>query len=990
MSVLESADREQRLERELAEARACLENQKKLLSAGRIIAAIATELGELEPLELDAGIARALSTFGAQMRMERAFVALFSRDRQKVDLAHEWSRDGLDRQAGWLRDVPVDHCGHCVHEILRGAAVPVDRMDDLPEAAAAERALFEQRGFRSFLLVPIVQRSQTLGVLGLATVSHEHPWLDSEVMLVRLLADIFAGALTRRRVSSDWSKFVDCLRGLGADSRTNIDQLTALAGEILGGASALYNRLSEGRLCSWGQWCTPPEFPDSDAPEGHVCNEVIERARDEVVVLRDLASTPFATSDRNVARYGLQTYVGRGVAIKGEYVGALCVVFTRDYAPRREELVLFSAIADAVAVEEVRKRAQEELARSVAVLAATLESTADGILITDAKGGVLGYNRRYHEVWGTPRELQDDLPENLQLRLRQVKDPFAMASRILELNEHLDLHDFSRLDLLDGRVFERHSLPLLLDGKPIGRVWSVRDVSERARIEASHALLATAVEQAGEAVLITDDGGVVQYVNPAFERMTGWSLELLRQRTPRVLKSGRHDDAIYRALWSTISTGATWSGVLVNRRADGSLFKAAEVIAPVRRPDGRIANYVGILRDVTREEQLEEEVRQAQKMEAVGRLAGGIAHDFNNLLTAIIGSTDLVLAEVAAEEPHREELTEIRRAADRAATLTRQLLAFSRRQVLLPRVLDPSEILQGMIKMLGRLIPERVTVRAALDPAAGRILADPGQIEQVVLNLALNARDAMPRGGELLLATESVELPRTALIGDVAMPPGRYVRLRVTDTGDGMDASTLAHIFEPFFTTKERGEGTGLGLATVYGIVRQSGGAIEVESHPARGTEFRILFPRVEAPERTSSAPPPGSTRSQPGRTLLLAEDEPGVRKVAARILRGAGYFVLEAADGQQALEVAAGYPGSIHALVTDVVMPKLSGPDLARKLLEFRPDTVVLFTSGHLDASVDGEELPVGAAFLPKPFTSVSLRLAVRDLLDATSSSRP
>jgi CheY-like chemotaxis protein len=287
-----------------------------------------------------------------------------------------------------------------------------------------------------------------------------------------------------------------------------------------------------------------------------------------------------------------------------------------------------------------------------------------------------------------------------------------------------------------------------------------------------------------------------------------------------------------------------------------------------------------------------------------------------------------------------------------------------------------------MEKMLKRLIPESVAMRTALQGALWPIKADRGQLEQVVLNLSLNARDAMPDEGRLELTTENVTLERATLVGHDAMPPGRYVRLSVSDDGLGMDAATLTRIFEPFFTTKGVGKGTGLGLATVYGIVRQSGGAIEVESRPLAGTTFRLLFPASNEVERPAPAAGPPVPKAQAAQTLLLAEDEPGVRNVAAKALRGQGYLVLEAADGVEALELAQAHGAKIDALVTDVVMPRMGGPELVRRLCAERPLLPVLFMSGHVDASVSGRELPTGAAFLPKPFAPEALRRAVHDLL--------
>jgi signal transduction histidine kinase len=379
--------------------------------------------------------------------------------------------------------------------------------------------------------------------------------------------------------------------------------------------------------------------------------------------------------------------------------------------------------------------------------------------------------------------------------------------------------------------------------------------------------------------------------------------------------------------------------------------------------------------------QLESEMRQAQKMEAVGQLAGGVAHDFNNLLTAIIGYTDVILYELHDEEPLREEVHEIRRAADRAATLTKQLLAFSRRQVLQPKVLDLNVVLRGTEKLLRRLIGANVDVHTELSPSLPSVKADPGQIEQVIVNLAVNARDAMPGGGVLTLATADVELGGAAAHGHAALAAGRYAQLSITDTGSGIDEATLLRIFEPFFTTKEHGKGTGLGLSTAYGIVRQSGGAITAESRLGVGTTFRILFPETTEGAPSTAPPPSRAAVTRARGTVLLAEDESAVRRVLVRTLRDRGFTVLEAEDGEVALAIAAAYEGEIDVVVTDVVMPRVGGRELASRLAVLRPTTRLIFMSGYAGGPQPSDALPEGAIYLQKPFPADALLQKLRDL---------
>jgi two-component system, cell cycle sensor histidine kinase and response regulator CckA len=400
-------------------------------------------------------------------------------------------------------------------------------------------------------------------------------------------------------------------------------------------------------------------------------------------------------------------------------------------------------------------------------------------------------------------------------------------------------------------------------------------------------------------------------------------------------------------------------------------------------PDGSVVYVVGTGIDVTEQRLLEEQFRQSQKMEAVGRLAGGVAHDFNNLLTAITGYGDLVLMRLNESDPIRPDVEEMKSAAHRAAALTRQLLAFSRKQTLAPTLLDLNAVVRKIHNLLKRLIGEDIQLTERPDPALGTVEADPGQIEQVIMNLAVNARDAMPTGGKLTLETANVDVDEAFAIQNPDLRAGRYVLLAVSDTGTGMSEEVRSHLFEPFFTTKEQGRGTGLGLATVFGIVKQSGGAIEVLSEVGRGTTFKVYLPRagktkpvevapaVKAPERGSE-------------TILLVEDDDIVRTLSHRILASTGYKVLEARNGGEALAICESYRDPIHALVTDVVMPVMSGKDLADRLVRLRPAIKVLFLSGYTSGALgDHGVLADGVAFLQKPFSPDALKRRVREVLD-------
>jgi signal transduction histidine kinase/ActR/RegA family two-component response regulator len=406
-------------------------------------------------------------------------------------------------------------------------------------------------------------------------------------------------------------------------------------------------------------------------------------------------------------------------------------------------------------------------------------------------------------------------------------------------------------------------------------------------------------------------------------------------------------------------------------------------VQPLRDADGLIQSAIGVALDITERERLTDQLRQSQKMQAVGELAGGVAHDFNNLLMVVKGHAQLLLDRIPDSSPLRQGVLQMEKAADRAATLTRQLLAFSRKQVLQPRVLDMNETVAGMIRMFSRVIGENIDMAFLPGGNLAHVKADPGQIEQVLLNLVVNARDAMPSGGRLTIETSNVELDRSYAATHASVEPGAYVMLSVTDTGCGMSEETKARIFEPFFTTKGPGKGTGLGLATVYGVVKQSGGYIYAYSEVDRGTTFKIYLPQVNEELDRASADTDKRGQTRGTETILFVEDEQSVRDLVREYLSSTGYHMLEAADGVQALKVAAAHPGRIHMLVTDVVMPHLSGPELATQLGAERPDLRVLFISGYTDDTVFRHGvLEGGVAFLQKPFNLKALAQKIREVL--------
>jgi PAS domain S-box-containing protein len=493
-----------------------------------------------------------------------------------------------------------------------------------------------------------------------------------------------------------------------------------------------------------------------------------------------------------------------------------------------------------------------------------------------------------------------------------------------------------------------------------------------------------AVEQGPSLLIITDTAGHIEYVNPKFTRTTGYTLDEVRGLTPRVLKSEETPPDVYDDLWQTIQTGNVWQKELKNVKKNGEPYWVIASISPLRNASGRTTHYLGVQEDITERKEIEAQLVQAQKMESVGQLVSGVAHDFNNLLTGVLGFSELALAKVQNGDPLRQDLMEIRKAGESASALTQQLLAFSRQQMLRPEVIDLNEVLESIENLLRRTMTENVELAKDLAPDLGLVRADPAQIQQILVNLAVNARDAMPDGGRLIIATSNAELGRRFANEHVLVRQGRYVMLAVSDTGRGMDEETRKRVFEPFFTTKERGRGTGLGLATVYGIVKQSRGYIWVYSEPGRGATFKIFLPRVVEPPDKPVIPEAVPAQIVGAETILLVEDDKVVRTLAESILKARGYRVLAAENGEDAIGLWK--TGGIDLLITDIVMPAMNGVELARHLTALRSDLKVLLLSGYAEQAIVEDTLAdQGTPFMGKPFKVTEFLDKVRTVLDST-----
>ncbi len=626
-----------------------------------------------------------------------------------------------------------------------------------------------------------------------------------------------------------------------------------------------------------------------------------------------------------------------------------------------------------------RKRAEEAQQKSEAELRTLFAAMTDVVMVLDAEG-------RYVKIAPTnPVNLYRPSEQLLGKKIHEILPKedadkiFHQIEQVLESHQTVDfeykLNIGSREVWFDGRVSRLTENTVF---------WIAHDMTERKRAEddlrKQKEILQRIFDHLPVMISFVDEGGHVTLVNRAWERTLGWTLEEIQEQNLDIFAQC-YPDPQYRQKVLDFVAAAKGEWVDFKMRArNGQVIDTTW--ARIRLSDG---TTVGIGQDITERKQLEEQLRQSQKMEAIGQLAGGIAHDFNNLLTAITVNCDLAIRQLQAKDPLRSDIEEIMKAGERAISLTRQLLAFSRKQFLQPKALNLNFVVSEVEKMLCRLIGDDIELRTVLESKLGSIKADPGQIEQIIMNLAVNARDAMPQGGKLTIQTQNVYLDEEYAGRQITVSPGPYVMLAVTDTGIGMDEQTQRRIFEPFFTTKEVGKGTGLGLSTVYGIVKQAGGNIEVCSEVGKGTSFSIYLPRIDEVAQLYKPSHRSEEALQGSETILLVEDNEIVRKLIRKILKFYGYQVLEATNGGAAFLICERDQRPIHLLLTDVIMPEIDGCELANRLTLLRPEMKVLYVSGYtgdviVNHSLQGSNVP----FLQKPFTPDALARKVREVLGA------
>ena len=812
----------------------------------------------------------------------------------------------------------------------------------------------------AWLGVPLRTPSRTIGVLVVQSYDDEHAYSPRDVELIVSVASQIALAIERKRAEDE-------LRKREAEHTIIFNSAPAII--VCKDRESVILRANRAAGQFFGM---PPEqlqgkhvsevWDDIDGVAEREDREVMQTGASKIGALTGARS---ASGEEKILHTHRVPYCDQDGKVAG------VIVFATDVTEQRRSREMLNTI-----------RRQNDL---------ILQCAGEGICGVDKEGFCTMVNPAVTALSGWARE--DLLGKHIQDVLHHSRPDGTRYTReecpLLEMfRDGISRRVYDEVFWKkDGTSFpvEYFATPIQEGGEVTGAVVSFRDVSEERRarkvLRESEARYRLLVENAAYGIFRTTPDGKFLDANIALATMLGYSSteELL---TANIATVYAHPEARQPLITATLARGFADGIELEWVRRDGQPVMVRLSARLIREPDGK-QFFEGIVENVTEWRALETQLRQAQKMEAVGRLAGGVAHDFNNLLMVIKGHTELLLERTAQEHPDFRKIDQIKKAADRAAALTRQLLAFSRMQVMQPRVMDLNNTITEMGKMLPRLIGEDIELAILTKPHLGHVKADVGQMEQVILNLTVNARDAMPNGGKLLVETSNVDLDEAYARTHPPLVPGRYVMLAVTDTGIGMDAATQAHIFEPFFTTKEKGKGTGLGLATVYGVVKQSGGFVWVYSELGKGTTFKIYLPRVDEVAEAESEKKRNQELPLGSGTILLAEDENEVREVAREFLELAGYTVMEAKDGAQALEFASKYAGKIDLLVTDMVMPGIGGRELATRLLAMRPELKVIYMSGYTEyAKFKNEDFELRNVMLQKPFTRAALATAVQKIL--------
>jgi len=884
-----------------------------------------------------------------------------------------------------LRDMTGRHCFEISHHCIapcyeEGEMCAVKHVLDTGESHTVIHANHDIKG------VPVSVETKA------------YPLSKDESGKVMTVIEIIVDITEKKKTEERLKLLNECFLEFGPDPLENIKHLVCLCGKFMGGTCALYNRLEDERLCSWGQWNVPPDYNSADVPEGHICYDVIKDGSDEVVVIRNLSETVYARTDPNVTRYNLQTYVGIAVKFSGAYVGSLCVVYQKDFLPGEDDKRILGIIASAIATEEKRKKAEESVLAAAMEWSESFDAMADGVSILSADYTIMNVNQSLCKLLGkTSEELigkkcyQVFHGKDCPIAACPLESPKGKAQR-----EYGEFYE----PALDKWLSVSTSPVLDEAGSMLKAVHTVRDVTERRQAEEELAKLAHKISlilnSAGEGIYGVDFEGKVTFINPAAARMLGYEVEeLLGSQSHEAWHHHNPDGTALPvekcALTEVLKEGTPGAGEdVVFWKKDGTRFPVEYTSTPMFEA-GKLLGAVVTFKDITSQlleerekKKLEAQLRHAQKMEAVGTLAGGVAHDFNNILNVIIGYGSMALDRQGDDPIAKEQLNEVLGAADRAADLTKRLLAFSRKQAVDMKPVNVNEIILGMEKMLSRIIGEDIVFATELVGGKMFVMADCGQMEQVLMNLISNARDAMPKGGRLTISTGIKEVDDAYISAYGYGKTGTYALICVTDTGSGMDAETQKRVFEPFFTTKGIGEGTGLGLAIAYGIIKKHDGYIHVYSEVGKGTTFKILLPVIK--EETSkrhgveaAVPIKGGTE-----TILIAEDDASLRNLSRIVLESFGYSVITAEDGEDAITKYKENRDNIHLVVLDMVMPKKNGKEAYEEIRKISRDVKAFFMSGYaMDIITKRDLLDERMDYILKPAAPKELLKKVRDALD-------
>ncbi len=692
-----------------------------------------------------------------------------------------------------------------------------------------------------------------------------------------------------------------------------------------------------------------------------------------------------------IRQFGWKQVAVLPVISQGQVVGALGAGRRTSECVNSNCLWVLRTLANAIGSLVTGIRAETHYRTVSQNLSVTLDSFADRMFIVGADGTVLYHN---HAAAGGPQASWVNLLDsNIELTLpgfdRLCKAVAGVEMLAEQPTDALPLQT-TMIDGSGARTpievrFDKGSW----DGSPVDIV-VCRDMTSHQILTKENQRLVTAINHVADSIVITDAKGIIQYVNPAFCAMTGYSRRQALGVNPRVLKSGHHSEEFYSDMWQTLNSGEIWSGRLVNRRKNGELFTEDTTISPVLDESGEITHFVAAKRDVTREVGMEERLHEAQKMEAVGTLAGGIAHDFNNILYALLGYADLALDDIPVGHPAHSPLEEITKAGNRAASLVAKMLTFGRRTDGLRELVAVTDVFDRGLELVRATLPATIRIETDLSSAAGLIEVDTNQIHQVLLNLCANAQYAMRgEGGLLRVAVEVVELDRKRASAVGRLQPGTWARIRVSDTGHGIDPVVMERICEPYFTTRKSNEGTGLGLATVHGIITAHGGHVSVASESGVGSEFTIHLPVHAAGERTPAVPGQVEKKSRVGHGhVMVIDDESMVLKVLQKAMERFGYEVTGFADGVEALEVFRANPDQYDVVVTDQSMPNITGYELATQMLAIRPDLPMVLTTGHSDEMIHEQARAAGIRYyLPKPISMADLGKVLEELTNQTTA---